>query len=75
MDVPTPVNTAASTKNAPAPMTTENPNKMVASPANAPNPMTNARLSTSAVMRFQARAAVNMEPAMPSVENRYICST
>ena len=75
MEVPAPVSTAANTKNIPAPITTENPSKMVESPASAPNPMTNARLSTSAVMRLQASAAANMEPAMPSVENRYICST
>jgi len=70
-----PVNTAARKKNTPAPMTTENPSKMVDSPANAPNPTTTNRLSTSTVTRFHASAAANIDAAMPNVENRYICST
>ena len=69
------MNTAARKKNTPAPMTTENPSKMVDSPANAPKPTTTARLSTSAVTRFHAKAAKNIAAAMPRVENRYICST
>ena len=74
-DVPTPVSSAALMKNGPAPMITEKPSSNVNSDASADTPTTNVRRSISRVNVFHAHAATNMLPAMPAVENRYICST